>query len=67
MSAGDSISKGQVIADESYHGVSSAGAAHTHVEMRLGKQTHAARSVGDYNLENPDPTAFWNSQGYNEK
>jgi murein DD-endopeptidase MepM/ murein hydrolase activator NlpD len=67
VSVGDSISRGEVIATESWHGVSSSSAAHTHVEMRLGRQTHAAKSVGDPHLDNPNPTSFWNSQGYNVK
>lgn len=65
VSAGDAISRGQVIGDESWHGVSSAGGAHTHVEMRLGRHTLAAVSVGDPHLDNPNPTSFWHSQGYN--
>ncbi|GAA4235285.1 hypothetical protein GCM10022254_42230 [Actinomadura meridiana] len=65
LRVGQSISRGQVIADESWHGVSSASGAHTHVEMRPGKQTHAAKSVGDSHLDNPNPTSFWHSQGYN--
>lgn len=64
ISVGDSISRGQVIADESWHGVSSSGAAHTHVEMRPGRHTLAAKSVNDPTLDNPNPTSFWNSQGY---
>ncbi|GIE87311.1 peptidase inhibitor family I36 protein [Actinoplanes regularis] len=67
VSVGDSISRGQIIADESWHGVSSSSAAHTHVEVRNGRQTHASLSVNDPTLDNPDPTSFWNSQGYNEK
>lgn len=65
LAVGQQISRGQVIADESWHGVSSSASAHTHVEMRLGRQTHAAKSVSDPTLENPNPTSFWNSQGYN--
>ncbi|MFB4308535.1 peptidase inhibitor family I36 protein [Actinomadura sp. GTD37] len=65
LSVGQSISKGAVIADEAWRGVSSSSGAHTHVEMRLGKQTHAAKSVGDSHLDNPNPTSFWHSQGYN--
>ena len=65
ISVGDSIRRGQVIADESWRGVSSSSAAHTHVEMRLGRQTHAAKSVSDPNLDNPNPASFWTSQGYN--
>ncbi|MEV5570594.1 peptidase inhibitor family I36 protein [Spirillospora sp. NPDC052269] len=62
---GQMISRGQVIATEAYHGVSYAGGAHTHVEMRLGYKTLAAKSVDDWNLENPNPNSFWVSQGYN--
>jgi len=62
LSAGESINKGQQIALEDYRGTS---ATHTHVEMRPGRQTRAAKSVNDYNLENPNPTKFWNSLGYN--
>ncbi|WP_329519208.1 peptidase inhibitor family I36 protein [Spirillospora sp. NBC_01491] len=65
LAVGQQISRGQVIADEAWHGVSSSASAHTHVEMRLGKQTHAAKSVSDPTLDNPNPTSFWNSQGYN--
>ncbi|CNF46514.1 Peptidase family M23 [Mycobacterium tuberculosis] len=64
LSVGQSISRGQVIADESWHGVSSSSAAHTHVEMRPGRQTHASKSVNDPVLDNPNPTSFWHSQGY---
>jgi murein DD-endopeptidase MepM/ murein hydrolase activator NlpD len=65
LSVGQSISRGQTIADESWHGVSSSSAAHTHVEMRPGRQTHASKSVNDPVLNNPNPTSFWQSQGYN--
>ncbi|WP_433229153.1 peptidase inhibitor family I36 protein [Actinomadura formosensis] len=65
LRVGQQISRGQIIADESWHGVSSSSSAHTHVEMRLGRQTHAAKSVGDPHLDNPNPTSFWQSQGYN--
>ncbi|MFI6325046.1 peptidase inhibitor family I36 protein [Nonomuraea sp. NPDC050556] len=64
LRVGQTISRGQTIATEAWHGVSSSGSAHTHVEMRLGQVTRAAKSVGDPNLENPNPTSFWNSQGY---
>ncbi|MFD0901574.1 peptidase inhibitor family I36 protein [Actinomadura sediminis] len=65
VSVGDTISRGEIIADESWRGVSSSSAAHTHVEMRPGRRTHAAKSVGDPVLDNPNPNAFWRSQGYN--
>ncbi|ROO84872.1 peptidase M23-like protein [Actinocorallia herbida] len=64
VSVGDAISKGEIIADEAYRGISSSGAAHTHVEMRLGRQTAASVSVGDPVLDNPNPHSFWRSQGY---
>ena len=65
VDVGDSISKGQRIATESWRGISSSGAAHTHVEMRVGRQTSAATSVGDPTLTNPVPTQFWMDRGYN--
>ncbi|MBP2708192.1 peptidase inhibitor family I36 protein [Microbispora sp. RL4-1S] len=65
LRVGQQISRGQIIADEAWHGVSSSGAAHTHVEMRPGRQQLAAKSVGDPTLSNPNPNSFWVSQGYN--
>ena len=65
VTAGDKITKGQVIASESSIGAGSA--VHTHVEMRPGKQTRASKSVGDPTLDNPNPTTFWSSQGYSVK
>ncbi|MFI0482592.1 peptidase inhibitor family I36 protein [Actinomadura sp. 9N215] len=62
---GQHISRGQTIADEAWRGVSSKSNAHTHVEMRPGRRTHAAKSLGDPHLENPNPNSFWRSQGYN--
>jgi murein DD-endopeptidase MepM/ murein hydrolase activator NlpD len=67
LAVGQSISRGQIIADESWRGVSSSSAAHTHVEMRLGYHTLAAKSVNDYTLDNPNPTKFWNARGYSVK
>jgi murein DD-endopeptidase MepM/ murein hydrolase activator NlpD len=64
LRVGQQISRGQIIATESWHGVSSSSSAHTHVEMRPGRQTRAAKSVGDSHLDNPNPTSFWTSQGY---
>ncbi|MFF4620517.1 peptidoglycan DD-metalloendopeptidase family protein [Nonomuraea jabiensis] len=64
LRVGQQVSRGQVIATESWHGVSSRSSAHTHVEMRPGQQTRAAKSVGDPHLDNPNPTSFWTSQGY---
>ncbi|MFC4335890.1 peptidase inhibitor family I36 protein [Salininema proteolyticum] len=65
LSPGDRVSKGQKIGIEDWRGVSSSGAAHTHVEMRSGRHTAAAKSVGDPNLQNPNPTGFWEARGYN--
>ncbi|MEV0588643.1 peptidase inhibitor family I36 protein [Nonomuraea sp. NPDC050310] len=64
LRVGQQIARGQTIATESWRGVSTKASAHTHVEMRPGRQLRAAKSVGDSHLQNPNPTAFWNSQGY---
>ncbi len=64
LRVGQQISRGQLIADEAWRGVSSSSSAHTHVEMRPGRQTRAAKSVDDPTLSNPNPHSFWNSQGY---
>ena len=64
LRVGQKIKRGQVIALESWRGISSKSAAHTHVEMRPGRKKLAAKSVGDPHLDNPNPTKFWNSQGY---
>jgi murein DD-endopeptidase MepM/ murein hydrolase activator NlpD len=65
LRVGQSVKKGQIIADEAWRGVGSSGSAHTHIEMRLGKQKFASKSVGDPVLSNPNPASFWISQGYN--
>lgn len=65
LRAGQSIAKGQKIGVEDWRGVSYASSAHTHVEMRTGRQGYAAVSVGDPNLTNPNPTGFWEARGYN--
>ena len=65
LNAGDHVNRGDVIAFEAWRGISSSSAAHTHVEMRPGRQTNAAKSVGDGNLTNPIPTEFWMNRGYN--
>lgn len=61
---GQQIYRGQLIAYEDWRGCSTSSGAHTHVEMREGRRTAAAKSIDDYTLENPNPTEFWNSQGY---
>lgn len=64
LKKGDNVSRGQLIATESYRGVSSKSGSHTHVEVRGGWQTHASKSVGDSTLDNEDPGPFWNGLGY---
>ena len=64
LSVGESVSRDQRIATEAWRGISSSSAAHTHVEMRLGRRTLAAKSVKDPHLDNPDPTSFWRARGY---
>lgn len=67
LKAGQTISRGQQIATEAWRGISYSSGAHTHVEVRDGRQSYASKSVGDPVLNNPNPTNFWNSQGYNIK
>jgi murein DD-endopeptidase MepM/ murein hydrolase activator NlpD len=67
LKEGQYISRGQQIATEAWRGCSSSGGTHTHVEVRDGRKTSAAKSVNDYTLSNANPTAFWNSQGYQVK
>ncbi|MGH3663519.1 MAG: M23 family metallopeptidase [Micromonosporaceae bacterium] len=62
LSVGEHVNRGQRIATEAARGASS---AHTHVEMRIGRQERAAVSVGDPVLSNPIPTSFWMARGYN--
>lgn len=64
LKEGQQIRKGQQIGTQGWRGVSSSSGSHTHVEVRNGKQTRAAKSVNDYNLENPNPASFWESMGY---
>ena len=61
---GQQISRGQLIAYEDWRGCSASSGTHTHVELRDGNRTSAAKSVNDWTLDNANPTAFWNSQGY---
>ena len=67
LKAGQTVKRGQQIATESWRGCAKAKDAHTHVEVRNGKQTGAAKSVGDSKLDNPNPNSFWKSQGYTVK
>ncbi len=64
---GQKINKGDKIGTESWRGCSTSGSGHTHVEVRTGKKTNAAKSVNDYTLDNSNPTSYWNSLGYKIK
>lgn len=64
LEIGQNITKGQYIAKEANRGAS---ATHTHVEVREGRKTAAAKGVNDYTLDNQNPKAFWNSLGYTVK
>lgn len=57
---GQAISRDERIGTEASRG---AGGVHTHVEMRLGRKTLAARS-SDSTLDNPNPNDFWRARGY---
>lgn len=59
---GDTVHQGQVVAKESNRGVP---AVHTHVEVRDGQRTNAAKSVDDYTLDNSDPYLYWEKVLYN--
>jgi murein DD-endopeptidase MepM/ murein hydrolase activator NlpD len=61
---GQTVAVGQQIATQGWRGCSSASGGHTHVEVRDGRRTRAAKSVNDNTLENPDPTSFWQNHGY---
>lgn len=67
VSVGDKIQVGQKIGTQSWRGISSSNAAHTHVEVRDGKKTAAAKSVDDYTLDNSNPENYWKSKGYEIK
>ena len=64
LKVGDSITRGQQIATECNR--PSKYATHTHVEVRDGYRTAATYST-DSKLDNSDPTAYWESQGYTVK
>ncbi|MDR0958944.1 MAG: peptidase inhibitor family I36 protein [Propionibacteriaceae bacterium] len=64
ISVGQTVTKGTRIGYESWRGVSGSSGAHTHVEVRNGRQTYAAKSVGDYTLQNSNPTSWWTGLGY---
>lgn len=58
VSQGQNITQGQYLGKESNKGAS---AAHSHIEVRDGKRTAAAVSVGDSVLDNSDPYPYWNT------
>ncbi len=64
FSVGDTIRVGQRIGTQSWRGISSSSSAHTHVEVRNGRKTAAAVSVGDRRLDNQNPKQYWESKGY---
>lgn len=64
---GKKINKGDKIGAESWRGCSTSGGGHTHVEVRSGKRTNAAKSVEDYTLDNSNPKSYWQSWGYEVK
>lgn len=64
VSAGDSVSQGQLVAYESDRGIS--GVPHTHVEVRDGRQGYASKSVSDPVLDNPNPYPYWEIVVQNE-
>ncbi len=65
--AGKPINKGDKIGTESWRGCSTSASGHTHIEVRNGRKTNAAKSVGDYTLDNSNPKSYWNSLGYDVK
>ncbi len=67
LKVGDPIKKGELIGTESWRGISTANSAHTHVEVRSGSRTNAAKSLEDYVLSNSNPKSFWESMGYTVK
>ena len=56
VSVGQIVTQGQEIAVEGSKGAS---AAHTHVEVRNGRQESASVSVGDPILNNENPYPYW--------
>ena len=61
VKVGTQLKKGSLIAIEDNRGTKG---THTHVEVVDGKSYYARNSVGDFNLENKNPTSYWFSQGY---
>lgn len=56
VSVNQKVTQGQAIALEGTKGTSS---AHTHVEVRNGKQEYASKSVNDPVLDNENPYPYW--------
>jgi len=64
LKVGQKISKGDKIATEAWRGCSTSKKGHTHVEVREGRKTGAAKSTDDYTLDNKNPKSYWQSLGY---
>jgi murein DD-endopeptidase MepM/ murein hydrolase activator NlpD len=65
LRVGKTVKRFQMIATESTAGITDPASFHTHVELRPGKHTHAAKSVGHEKLDNPNPNPFWQARGFN--
>lgn len=63
LKSGDMVKKGTALGNEASFGTTN---THTHVEIRLGRHTHASVSM-DATLSNPDPTPYWTKLGYTVK
>ncbi|MBO5420426.1 MAG: InlB B-repeat-containing protein [Clostridia bacterium] len=58
VSTGATVTTGQAIALESNTAPTSMG-VHTHVELRTGRRTGAAKSTNDATLDNPNPYPYY--------
>ena len=54
---GQSVGAGTLVG---YQGSNGASSSHVHIEVRDGRRTAAAKSVGDPRLDNPNPYDYWN-------
>ncbi len=66
IKSGATVKKGTRIGTEDARGAGTPAESsfHTHIEVRAGKRTNAAYSVGDKVLDNENPAAYWKSKGY---
>ena len=62
--AGMTVDVGDYLGTQSWRGVSSSSAGHTHIEVVDGRSGYAKKSVNDYTLDNDDPSSFWSDWGY---